>query len=56
MKTLSNVIAVIAAFTPLWAMVHPDFIPLAVTVAPLGITYLLQTSRHKEDSKEESKR
>ena len=43
--------AVLAAITPLWAVLHPDFIPVAVSVSPMGVRYLLQTSNDKEDTK-----
>ncbi len=46
-----NIIAVLAAITPLWAILHPDFISVAVSVSPMGVRYLLQTSNDKEDTK-----
>ena len=51
MNILKNIIAVLAAITPLWAILHPDFIPVAVSVSPMGVRYLLQTSKDKEDTK-----
>ena len=51
MNILKNIIAVLAAITPLWAILHPDFIPVAVRVSPMSVRYLLQTSKDKEDTK-----
>ncbi len=51
LNILKNIIAVLAAITPLWAVLHPDFIPVAVSVSPMSVRYLLQTSNDKEDTK-----
>lgn len=44
MNTVKNTIASLAALTPFWAALHPDFIPVALTVAPFGFTYLFKKS------------
>lgn len=51
MNILKNIIAVIASLTPLWAVLHPDFIPVALSVSPMGVRYLLETSKDKDDTK-----
>lgn len=53
-KAIAFVASGIAAITPLWAVLHPDFIPIALVISPIGLNHIIDQSKAKGDTTKEN--
>ncbi|RCJ15419.1 hypothetical protein A6S26_34595 [Nostoc sp. ATCC 43529] len=53
-NTIAFIASVIAAITPVWAALHPEFIPIALVISPIGLNHIIEQSKNKGDATKEN--